>query len=588
MMKRNTLTHLTAVNLLLLSTLSCNNYLNLDPPSAFDENYVFSTVPNATSAVLGAYDRLAGLQAYGSRLSMMYPYDNDEMVGVLNTTAPDNSSRDLSRYNLNPTNAQLRLPFEQLYAGVERANICIKNIPAMDLYQNGSAEEKIQLQRLHGEALTLRAQFYLELVRNWGDIPAPFEPSIDQTELFLDKTDRDTIYDRLINDLARASDLVPWRTEVASDERITKGAVKALRARLALYRGGYSLRRVSGIMERRPDYLKYYQIARDECFDIMEHRDQHTLNPSFQAAFKDGIDSYKIDPFGEVLFEVAMGRETDSNIGYYDGPRFYVPGNTSMLGNGQIRVIPTYFYSFDSLDMRRDVTTAPYYNSPDYFKTVQPLLNMTSGKFRSDWISPRLSSAIQATGLNWPLIRFSDVLLMFSEAENELHDGPTTEAIAAFEEVRTRGFGGNIDLIGSIPTTKEDFFEAIVKERSFEFGGEGIRKYDLIRWNLLGTKITEVREELTKMRNKQAPYENLPQHMYYKPSSTEVIWSHSLYRPTPSQAPSGFTRVNWIVALTDVWINNVAQLFQPNHSELMPLPQSVTDANPNLKQDYGY
>src|SRR5690606_15065638 len=100
---------------------------------------------------------------------------------------------------------------------------------------------------------------------------------------------------------------------------------------------GYSLRRVSGIMERRPDYLKYYQIARDECFDIMQHRDQHTLNPSFQAVFKDGIDSYKIDPFGEVLFEVAMGRETDSNIGYYDGPRFYVPGNTSMLGNGQIR-----------------------------------------------------------------------------------------------------------------------------------------------------------------------------------------------------------------------------------------------------------
>ena len=341
-------------------------------------------------------------------------------------------------------------------------------------------------------------------------------------------------------------------------------------------------------MERRPDYLKYYQIARDECFDIMQHRDQHTLNPSFQAVFKDGIDSYKIDPFGEVLFEVAMGRETDSNIGYYDGPRFYVPGNTSMLGNGQIRVIPTYFYSFDSLDVRRDVTTAPYYNSPDYFKTVQPLLNMTSGKFRSDWISPRLSSAIQATGLNWPLIRFSDVLLMFSEAENELHDGPTTEAIAAFEEVRTRGFGGNIDLIGSIPTTKEDFFEAIVKERSFEFGGEGIRKYDLIRWNLLGTKITEVREELTKMRNKQAPYENLPQHMYYKPSSTEVIWSHSLYQPTPTQAPSGFTRVNWIVALTDVWINNVAQLFQPNRNELMPLPQSATDANPNLKQDYGY
>lgn len=584
-MKRKHLKHsiLALGCVLILSIGSCQKYLNLDPPSAFDENYVFSTVPNATSAVLGAYDRLAGLQAYGSRLSLIYPYDNDEMVGVLNTTAPDNSSRDLSRYNVQPTNAQLRLPFEQLYAGVERANICIKNIPNMELYKNGSEEEKKELKRLHGEALTLRAQFYFELIRNWGDIPAPFEPSIDQPDLFMGRTDRDSIYNRLIADLKIASDLVPWRTEVASNERITKGAVKALRAKLAMFRAGYSLRRASGMMEQRADSLTYYKIARDECFDLMQRRDQHTLNPSFRAVFKDGIASYNLDPFGEVLFEVAMQRETDSNIGYYDGPRFYVPGNTALLGNGQTRIIPTYFYDFDSLDVRRDVTAAPYYNSPEYFKTVQPLLNMTSGKFRSDWITPRLSSAIQATGLNWPLIRFSDVLLMFAEAENALNPSAPSEAARnALREVRLRGFGGNESLIGTIPTTGNEFHTAIVNERYFEFGGEGIRKYDLIRWNLLGKKIVEVREKLTKMRLRQAPYNDLPQHMYYRPSSTEVIWSHSLYKPSPSSAP-GFTRVNWIVALNETWINNVAQMFQPNHSELLPLPQSIVDTNPNLK-----
>jgi len=198
-MKRKTLNYLLTIGVLLLG-ISCKNYLNLDPPSAFDENFVFSTVENARSAVLGAYDRLAGGQGYGSRLSMMYPYDNDEMVGVLNSSAPDNSSRDLSRYNLSPTNAQLKSPFEQLYAGVERSNICIKNIPMMSLYENGSEEEKIELRRLHGEALTLRAQFYFELIRNWGDIPAPFEPSIDQPDLFMEQTDRDIIYDRLISD----------------------------------------------------------------------------------------------------------------------------------------------------------------------------------------------------------------------------------------------------------------------------------------------------------------------------------------------------------------------------------------------------
>ena len=570
-----------------LSTLnSCKNYLDLEPPSAFDENYVFSNVENATSAILGTYDRLAGLNAYGSRLSLMYPYDSDEMVGVLNTTAPDNSSRDLSRYNLQPTNAQLKLPFEQLYSGVERANICIKNIPAMDMYQNGTDAQKAGLRRLHGEALTLRAQFYFELIRNWGDIPAPFVPSIDQTDHKLEKTDRDIIYDKLIEDLALAADLLPWRKDVPQDERITKGAAKALRARLALYRGGYSLRR-SGVMERRDDYVKYYEIARDECGELMKHRDQHTLNPSFQAVFKDGIDSYKIDPYGEVLFEVSMARGQDSNLGYYDGPRFYIPDDIKQYGNSQIRIVPTYFYAFDSMDTRRDVTTAPYYNSPEYYKTVQTMVNMTSGKFRSDWISPLLNTSTQATGINWPIIRFSDVLLMYAEAVNEL-EGPTRPAKDAYEEVRLRGFGGDAALIGTTPDNQDEFFTAIMNERFFEFGGEGIRKYDLIRWNKLHEKILETRANLTKMKAKQAPYDNLPQHMYYKPESATVIWGNSLYNKTPTPAPAGFTRVNWVVSLTDAWITNVAQMFRPNHSELLPLPQSATESNTKLKQDYGY
>ncbi|MCD2425250.1 RagB/SusD family nutrient uptake outer membrane protein [Niabella pedocola] len=565
---------------------SCKKYLTLEPQSAFGEKYIFSTVVNARSAVLGAYDQLAGDQGYGSRLSMMYPYDNDEMIGVTNASAPDNSSRDLSRYNLQPTNAQLLQPFNQLYSGIERANICIKNIPAMELYNTGTDAEKTELRRLHGEALTLRAQFYFELIRNWGDVPAPFIPSIDQADLFLGKTDRDIIYDTLLANLKQAEELVPWRKAVAADERITKGTVKALRARLALFRGGYALRR-SGTMERKPDYLDYYKIARDECYDLLQHRDQHTLNPSFQSVFKDGIDAYKIDPFGEVLFEVAMAREVDSKLGYYDGPRFYIPGNTALLGNGSVRVIPVYFYSFDSTDTRRDVTCAPYYNNADNSKTVQTLVNMTSGKFRSDWITPALTSAIQATGINWPILRFSDVLLMFAEAENELNNGPTADAIQAFEEVRKRGFKGNESRIGTTPSDKQGFFDALVRERSFEFGGEGVRKYDLIRWNLLAQKISDVRDNYTKLMNFQAPYDKIPQYMYYLPGSQQVVFANSLYRPSPSSA-TGYTRVNWTRSITAAWVTNVAQLYKANHSELLPIPQPVIDANPKITQDYGY
>ncbi len=573
---------------------SCKKQLDIEPQSAFDEKYVFSNVANTTAALLGVYNELAGDFGYGSRLSMMYPYDTDEMLGILNTSTPDNSSRDLSRYNLQPTNAQLEGPFEQLYTGIERANICIKNIPKMTLYNNGTASDTMQLHRLYGEALTLRAQFYFELIRNWGDVPAPFVPSIDQPDLFLPKTDRDSIYARILDDLKLAATLLPWRNDagVAKDERITKGAAKGLRARIALFMGGYSLRRGTNQMKQRSDYLKFYEIARNECAELMQRRDQHTLNPSFQAVFKDAIDAHRIDPNGEVLFEVAMagGNGTsDSKLGYYDGPRFYVPGNTALLGNGQIRIVPVYFYSFDSLDTRRNVTAAPYYNNADNTKAGQTMINMTSGKFRSDWITnPAPSSAVQYLGINWPILRFSDVLLMFAETENELNNGPTPAAIAAYEEVRKRGFKGNENKIGTTPTTKDAFFTAIVNERSFELGGEGIRKYDLIRWNLISQKIQDTRAALTKMLNKTAPYNNLPQSMYYKTGATDLIWGNSLYQPAPSATPAGHTKVAWISSITAAYITNVAQLFKSNHSELLPIPQPSIDANPNITQDYGY
>src|SRR5690606_16184939 len=159
----------------------------------------------------------------------------------------------------------------------------------------------------------------------------------DLPELFLPKTDRDTIYDRLLDDLGLAADLVPWKGEpgVALDERITKAAVKGLRARIALFRGGYSLRK-NRQMERPADYLRFYEIARDECRDIIQRSDIHSLHDNFESVFKDIICNYRMDPLGEIIFEVAMQKEFDGNLGYYGGPRFYIPGNTQFLGNGQL------------------------------------------------------------------------------------------------------------------------------------------------------------------------------------------------------------------------------------------------------------
>src|SRR5690606_14419963 len=127
---------------------------------------------------------------------------------------------------------------------------------------------------------------------------------------------------------------------------------------------------------------------------------------------------------------------------------------------------------FDSIgDARRDVTIAYFSVEANNNKTLATPLTMREGKFRKYWTN--IAGLNQTLGINWPLIRFADVLLMFAEAENELN-GTTPEAIAAYEAVRKRAFFDEWESrMGTTPNGKEPFFQAIVKERLLEFGGEG-------------------------------------------------------------------------------------------------------------------
>jgi hypothetical protein len=590
---------------LLLALSSCKKYLDVENVSTFDVDYVFDNVPNAQKVILGAYQSLTGDNGYGIRASMYYPYDNDEMMGQGATPYPDNDRRDIAHFSVTAGNTQIANPFNQFYAGIERANLCIYYIPKMDLYTKGSAGEQADLKRLYGEALGIRAMLYLELIRNWGDVPAHYEPSFTETVLYRPKTNRDSIYDHILNDLQLAETLVPWRSAAGNvTERLTQGAIRGLRARIALFRGGYSLRAAGSnygkTMARPADYLKYYQIARDECDAIMQRRTDHNLNPSFQAVFKNYVNPHVAEPNGEVMFDVAMAGGTgtyDSKLGYYNGPRY------NNLGNSALTILPSYFYLFDSLDTRRDVTCAPYDINADNTKKGRTGQTIVDGKYRRDWTAS-LSSGAQYFGTNWVALRFSDILLMYAEAVNEINNGPTPAAVAAFEEVRKRGFAGNTSQIGTTPTGKDNFFKAIVRERSLEFGGEGIRKYDLIRWNLLNTALTETKANLTRLStaaamlppsymSPQPTYSlsaTLPASMYYKNASTDLVWSASYYKAASTATPTGYTKVAWISNAIGTTISTYYAIsFTPNKNELLPIAQTVIDAsNGALMQDYGY
>ncbi len=610
-------------NLILVSALAasvavfsgCEKYLDQQPITELGPEMVFSDVPNTQKALAGVYSRLMGDQGYGIRLSLYYTVDNDETQGP--SGGGDNDRRDMARYQLTSGNAQLNRPFQQIFQGIEYANICIANIPKSNMYSNGNDQQKSQMKRMYGEALALRAQFYFEAIRIWGDLPSHFEPASVQatTNPFPAQTDRDSLYNHLLNDLETAEGLVPWRNEVGSigdqqDERLTKGAIKALRARIALFRGGYALRR-DGVMRRGADYLTYYQIARQECSEIMSSG-QHALNPSFKALWKNQVCAHAVnDPDGELMFQASTYGNTgveDSKLGYYNGP------TVNGYGNKSINILPVYFYRFDSLDQRRDVTIAPYNVQADgATKTCTGLTGLNDGKYRRDWISnPSFdpTNAIQYFGLKWQIIRYADVLLMFAEAENEIN-GPSADAYNAINMVRRRGFGKPItsaDVTIDLPSglSQTDFFKAVVRERSLEFGGEGIRKFDLIRWNLMNTAVRETRANMIHMSlyepmvnpSYMAPFpsycisSDLPKGMFYYTGTNAddvTMWKNSFYYPGYSSTPSGTTKVTWLAtSVNTTSASRYATGFVTGKSELFPFPQPAVDANFNLKQNPGY
>ena len=600
-------------------TSSCKKVLDFKSDSSSPAEAVFESTTSTNAAVIGVYNKLIGDNGYGNRISSLFPQTADDFKTSGSYSSADR--RGISMYGASADNSDLYNPFVQLYSGVERANLCIKYIPASNLYINGSAAEKAMMQRYYGEALALRAQFLYELIRNWGDVPASFVPAADAATLYGPNADHDKTYERIIADLKTAEDLIPWRSAIADygSFRFTKGAVKGLRARIALARGGYSLKISNHTMTRNSDYLTYYKIAFEECLDIMNHRGDHTLNPVYENVFKSLHTISRLDDAHELMFEVAAygsNASTDSKLGYYNGVR-YNSASSFGQGGGGINAIPTYFYEFDqSKDVRRDVTIGVWEINANSRKILNAASALTDGKFRKSWTAFNNSSSAQTFAINWPILRFADVLLMYAEADNEINNGPSGVAQAALAEVQRRAYAGNETSIPVAATSKEGFFTAIVKERLLEFGGEGIRKYDLIRWNLLNSKIIETRDKLRLFMNGQGAYANVPNYIYAKENvflqtnSVAEVASLDLYPGTSttvnnvfytpglgtSAAPSGYTTKNWRASVTDDPstgsisgpLSGFASYFEANKKEVFPYPKSALIENPAMVQNFGY
>jgi hypothetical protein len=595
---------------------SCeDDFLETETKSSYTTDVVFSNPAFAQNALYGIYSLMTHDDTYSQMFPMYASMNSDiEVVAFGTGDYGDNGRRGVGNYLATPGNSELTKPWNVLYRAIERANIMISEVPNSPVMSGDNDEAKSKMMAYYGEALTLRALFYLELVRNWGDVPFKTVPTNpDGSNFFIPKTDRDVIMEALIQDLQEAEQYVPWinRSDAGTPERISKGFVKGLMARIALTRGGYSLRAGSNTMERGSNWETYYQIAREECKEIMDEG-VHSLNPSYKNVF---VRQNQLEPdrqYYESLFEVGHGMTRSGEAGYYIGIRYETNPKYGRGTQGGALTLPHYLYSFEPEDSRRLVTVAFYgYNNIPLMEIYTDPSQFRFAKWNLKWMTDTYLAANRnagnklLTGINWTMMRYSDVLLMFAEAENAL-DGPTAAAKEALKQVRRRAFEAEVhpDLVESYVeslASAEDFFEAIVDERALEFGGESIRKYDLIRWNLLDEKVKEAREMNRRLVYGEAPYEDVPQYLYYQYSDQDPedlnFETLNLDEALGDVNIPDFDRVEWMSGISEsdkdefvLWLNLMSSGLDENpNRHLFPIAQPVIDdANGAFVNEYGF
>ncbi len=533
---------------------SCENFLEVESPSKYDDEYIFTKSSEIERALNGVYAQLLNGNTYGNYYLANLCLNSDVDMWASGTeTATDDSYR---RFDSTPLGSAGSKAWNAAYMGIEYANNFIAQLEQSPIYNNEDEDIQAQLDQMMGEAKVLRAVFYHDLVVLWGDVPfslTPVSEADDNKALLLPVTDRTEIHRQLIEDLKAASEKMQFASEIANGvERVSKEAAWTMIARMALTAGGYSLRpdtanpKNYGTMERPSNYKEFYQTAMEYAGKVIESG-THSLAKPFNMVFIDECN-YIVTSNDDPIFEIPFAKNSTGSIGYIHGPSGAVYEGASVApniwgaSNGGACLSAFYRFFFDPADKRRDFVNGMWDYTYDGIPNLRNHLTVRNNKWSKFW-GPSLGAETSGnTGINYPLMRYADVLLMYAEAANEINEGPTAEAIDALKQVRMRAFGDAAlvdEYIATVQGSKEDFLKAVLDERKLEFGGENMRWRDLVRNNMysevifyafmryygvtVGMQGNPMYTGMVAEYDGKADdfYDNIPSRIYFKPTTVE-------------------------------------------------------------------
>ena len=476
-----------------LGFTACSDFLDVDSVSKYDSEGVFGEKTEINRALNGVYAKLMSGDFYGDAYFTKFVFNSDvEFTTNTSDVATNNSFR---RFDGNSTASDVEKFWNAAYSGVEYANNFVYYLERSPLYSTEDAE----IMQMMGEAKVIRAMFFHDLVTYFGDIPFTFEPASVVENYVMPIVSRDEVYKTLIEDLKSIAPYMKFAANLSNGvERASKEFCWSMIARMAMHAGGYSLRPDTdnpanfGKMERPANYKDLYKTALAYCDSVISSA-THTLSLPYYRVFVNECN-YVVNSNDDPIFEIPFAKETSGSVGYAHGPKSELyEGSTSgdnIWGEAKSGAALSAFYRFmfDPEDARRDYLNGLWgylYNGEPTISVSYPVYNNKRSKL---WSTSGNPESAGNTGINFPYMRYTDVLLMYAEAANELNDGPTDAAKAALRQVRQRAFTNpeKIDsYIESMSGSKDDFLKAVLDERKFEFAGENMRWKDLVRNNLL-------------------------------------------------------------------------------------------------------
>lgn len=542
-----------------MTLLAGCSFFDNDSPSASSPEMIFSNLSDTERSIAAVYELFGNDRGYRNRLACGYAGINTDIEYCRKTGDAQRYQTKVTDSEL--SNAKGNDAWGYLNAMIERCNNIVDGIDAYG-YPAATAKDSAKYDYLKGEALFLRAFALLELVKYWGDVPVNIHAydgkSIDAVATA--KVDRNIAFEQIRTDLKLAAELMNWSAsaQVASAvndvRRPSKAAALALLARADLMYAGRAVRptvcepgcstySVTWNVPDQSERVKLYQEVMWACDTIIREEGDTKLLDDYARVFRNvcedktdyaSMEQIWVIPFangarGQVMNynclkfntkKVEDGKLTDYSVMGVQAHN--VEYNDDVKSNFSMSMIPTLLFDFDENDLRLPVTICPYRWKVSMAGAVDPTIDpqvdplaltipclypepqsdaaqWACGKYRLEWMARDNTSADD--GIDFPIIRMADVYLMYAEAATgsvdqipvsvaEEHPEITRSASEAFNKVRARA---------GLPTLSPTL-ENIQEERKFEFAGEYIRKWDLMRWGILKEKMEETRVALQDLR----------------------------------------------------------------------------------------